>query len=87
MGRDEAQRSEAVYHVLRPGDQATLQDETKEQTLFILSGSGKGTASNGGTSVAVQPRDVLYVRRGEKAVLAAGPDGLRAISFGTVVRR
>jgi mannose-6-phosphate isomerase-like protein (cupin superfamily) len=81
LDRGDTQRAEAEYLSLHATVSSTIHSTEKEQVLYVLSGSAKvATAS-------IRPRDILFVARGERVQLDAGPEGLRAISFGTVISR
>lgn len=81
LDRGDTRRAEAEYIALRPAASLAIHSTEKEQVLYVLSGSAKvATAS-------IRARDILFVPRGERVQLDAGPEGLRAISFGTVVKR
>ena len=86
VGRAETERCETILHQLGGGQTVReAPDSTKEQTLFVLSGSGRFTL--GTESGGLADGDVLFVPGGTGLEVSAGPDGLRFVSFGTLVRR
>lgn len=87
LARNETQRCEAVLHVLSHGASVPVMDATKEQVIFVVSGSGTCKSRADGKQVELKPRDVVFLKRGEDASLGAGPQGMKAISFGTVIAR
>jgi mannose-6-phosphate isomerase-like protein (cupin superfamily) len=84
--RSESARCEAMAWHLAAGTTDTIAtDSSKEQTLFVYSGTG--TIQVGSERVTVQARHTLLVPRGTSCALAAGPSGLLVVSFGTMVKR
>jgi len=81
VDRADTQRAEAAYCAIAPSANSEIHSADKEQVLYVLSGSAKSATASIGA------RDILFVPRGERVQLNAGPEGLRAISFGTVVKR
>jgi mannose-6-phosphate isomerase-like protein (cupin superfamily) len=81
LDRKDTERAETVFCAIAPSANYEIHSTDKEQVLYVLSGSGKAATASIGA------RDILFVPRGERVELDAGPEGLRAISFGTVVKR
>lgn len=86
LDRKEAERCEAILFQL-PARAAlpTAADSTKEQTLFVLAGSGRMTVA--GETCAVAAGEVIFVPRTADFACAADDAGLRFVSFGTVITR
>lgn len=84
VDRAETQRCEVVALALPP-DHATfsLSDATKEQTVLVSVGSGTVTVN--GEVASLGAGEIVFVPRGARATLQAGPDGMQAVSFGTVI--
>ncbi len=86
VSRAEAERCEAVLLQLGAGESARdLGDGSKEQTCFVLAGSGRCLV--GREPAALATGEVLFVPRGTSFEVTADADGLRLVSFGTVVSR
>lgn len=80
------ERCEAILHQLPPrGGQTPAADGTKEQTLFVLEGSGRVTVA--GEPADLAAGEVLFVPRAATFTCVAGDAGLRFVSFGTVITR
>jgi quercetin dioxygenase-like cupin family protein len=86
LPRGETERCETVHHRLPAGARLALAaDGGKEQTFYVLAGTGRITA--GRDTAAVSAGDVVFIPRHTTGAIEAGPDGLQAVSFGTVVQR
>ena len=84
VGRTQTQKCEAVHHAVPAGMLfAFPADASKEQTFYILSGSGWFLVGDEGTDVAAG--ETVYMPAGRSGSIAAGPDGLKTVSFGTIV--
>jgi len=84
IGREQTQRCEAVHHAIT--NAATLEvaaDATKEQTFYIVSGSG--TFQVGNETAAVVEGETVFVPAGTAGLITAGAGGLKVVSFGTVL--
>jgi len=86
LDRNETERCEAFAWRLAAAHKADLAaDSSKEQTLFVVSGTGNIRIA--GETVAVNAGRTLFVPPGDACSLEAGPDGLQVVSFGTVLTR
>ena len=86
MDRRGAARCEAILFQLPPrGVQSPTGDETKEQTLFVLEGSGRMAVAD--EQADISAGEVLFVPRSANFACTAGAAGLRFVSFGTVITR
>ncbi|HEY5553188.1 MAG TPA: cupin domain-containing protein [Opitutaceae bacterium] len=84
ISREQTQKCEAVHHAIPPNARFDLRaDACKEQTLYIASGSG--LVEMGGESANITAGETIYVPAGAPGSIAAGPTGLKAVSFGTIV--
>lgn len=86
LDRTESSRCEAVLFTCQPGERAAAEvDATKEQTLFVLEGSGRVAAEAGSWNMTAG--HVAFVPRASGMEIVAGERGLRMVSFGAVVAR
>ena len=86
LARTETERCEALAWQLADSGRAVIAAEpAKEQTLFVVAGTG--SVQIGNEQAAVHQGHTLLVPRGTACVLTAGPAGLHVVSFGTVVVR
>jgi mannose-6-phosphate isomerase-like protein (cupin superfamily) len=84
VGRSQTQKCEAVHHALPSGMLLAFPaDASKEQTFYIVSGSGRFLVGDEGADVVAG--ETVYMPAGTSGSIAAGAAGLKAISFGTVV--
>lgn len=84
LPRSSAARCEAIEWRLSAGSHLDLAaDASKEQTLFVVSGTGR--ISVGAETVDVGPHHTLLVPRSTTGRITAGKDGLHVVSFGTVI--
>lgn len=84
IARSRTQKCEAVHHALPAGGRLDVPaDASKEQTFFIVSGSGRFTV--GFETVEVTARQTVFVPSGIKGAIEAGASGLSTVSFGTIV--
>lgn len=84
LGRDGTQRCEALHHALaEAGKLEIAADTTKEQTFYVVSGSG--IFQVGDESTPVSEGEVVFVPAGTAASIIAGSGGLKTVSFGTVI--
>ncbi len=84
LSRNETERCEAVHHRLGAGIRLTLEaDGAKEQTFYIISGSGRFMAGRERADVA--GGQVVFLPRQTAGLIEAGESGLQLISFGTVM--
>jgi mannose-6-phosphate isomerase-like protein (cupin superfamily) len=86
IARSDAERCESVHHRLTSHGRIEIKaDATKEQTFYVVSGTGRFTV--GTETVDVGADEVVFVPRRASGTLLAGEGGIQAISFGTVVQR
>lgn len=84
ISREQTQKCEAVHHAVPAGRHLELRaDPRKEQTFYILSGSGRFHV--GEESADVAAGETVYVPADTSGSIAAGAEGLKAVSFGTIV--
>ena len=86
LSRKETERCEAVHHRLSAGTRLELAaDAEKEQTFYLLAGDGRFTV--GAETEDVAAGQVVFLPRHAAGAIEAGPKGLEAISFGTLIAR
>lgn len=86
VDRGGTERCEAILFQIPAGAALpATADAAKEQTLLILEGSARVTV--GGQPGFVAAGEVLFVPRSREFGCVAGAEGLRFVSFGTVVER
>jgi len=84
VGRSQTQRCEAVHHAVPAGGRLELvADASKEQTLFIVSGSGRFQIGN--ETADITAGETVFLPAGQSGSIVAGTDGLKTVSFGTIV--
>jgi mannose-6-phosphate isomerase-like protein (cupin superfamily) len=86
LDRAETQRCEAALVSWSAGKGTALEtDGAREQTLFVLAGTGSLTV--GGETKPVKHGDVVFVSRGARCAAQAGPEGLTCLSLNTILSR
>jgi len=84
IARSQTQKCEAVHHAVPAGVLLAFPaDASKEQTFYIVSGSGRFLVGDEGADVAAG--ETVFLPARTSGSIAAGGDGLTAVSFGTIV--
>ncbi|MBP7142157.1 MAG: cupin domain-containing protein [Opitutaceae bacterium] len=79
-----SKRCEIILHAVPAGGGSVIASHSaKEQTLYVLSGSGR--VEIGGECAEVGEGHTLFQPRHVTANLVAGQDGMRVVAFGTFV--
>lgn len=86
LPRSDTERCEAVHYRVGAGRRLSLNtDGTKEQTFYVLAGSGRFTVA--GETADVAAGQVVFAPRGAPVEIVAAATGLESLSFGTIVAR